>query len=88
MTANDFPQGERGALRRVANFDRLDAALRIDRTSGAWDHDRNVRSAHCARCGAALLPGEGSAINIFMTDFYRASTAYLCSTCRDEGSDA
>lgn len=67
--------------RRVAKFARLDAAMRIDRTSGAWDHDHNVRRARCARCGTALAPGEGTPVNIFMTDFYRASTAYLCSTC-------
>lgn len=75
--------GETAVLdrRKVARFDRLDAQGRIDRTSGAWDHDCNVRPAHCARCGAALAVGEGQAVNTFMADFYRATTGYLCPPC-------
>lgn len=65
----------------MADFDRLLAAGRLDFDSGAWDHESNLRFAHCGRCGQKIWPGEGKPYNEFMTDHFRATTRYLCSEC-------
>lgn len=62
-------------------FDKMWEEGRVDLDSGAWDHAHNQRQVKCARCKEAVSKGDGFPCNIFMTDYYRATTHYVCGPC-------